>query len=136
MPEILDVPGVTTGASPYPSAVAVGNFVFVSGQVSFDDAGSVVGTDVTEQTRQTLRRLERVLAAAGATLHDIASATVYLANADDAPGFNEEWRRWFAAEHRPARATVVAALLDPQLLVEIQAVAVTGRGSTEGKEAE
>jgi len=135
MGDIVDVPGVTTGTSPYPSARRVGDLVFVSGQVSFDDTGHVVGTDVVEQTRP-LTRLDRVLAAAGATLHDIASATVYLANAGDAPRFNEEWMRWFAAEHRPARATVVADLLDPQLLVEIQAIAVTGRGSTEGKEAE
>ncbi|KXF49787.1 enamine deaminase RidA [Rhodococcus sp. SC4] len=136
MGDIVDVPGVTTGTSVYPSARRVGDLVFVSGQVSFDDTGNVVGTDVVEQTRHSLTRLDRVLAAAGATLHDIASATVYLANAGDAPRFNEEWMRWFAAEHRPARATVVADLLDPQLLVEIQAIAVTGRGSTEGKEAE
>ena len=136
MGDVVDVPGVTTAASPYPSARRVGDLVFVSGQVSFDDAGRVVGTDVVEQTRNSLTRLGRVLAAAGAGLHDIASATVYLVDADDAARFNEEWMRWFGAEHRPARATVVADLLEPRLLVEIQAIAVTGRGSNEGKESE
>ncbi|MBC2638771.1 MULTISPECIES: RidA family protein [unclassified Rhodococcus (in: high G+C Gram-positive bacteria)] len=135
MGDTVDVPGVTTGTSPYPSARRVGDLVFVSGQVSFDDDGIVVGTDVGTQTRHCLTRLQRVLAAAGATVHDIASATVYLTNAANAAGFNEEWMRWFGGEHRPARATVVADLLDPRLLVEIQAVAVTGRGA-DGKEAE
>ena len=136
MGDVVDVPGVTTAASPYPSARRVGDLVFVSGQVSFDDAGRVAGTDVVEQTRNSLTRLGRVLDDAGATLHDIASATVYLTNAGDAARFNEEWMRWFGAEHRPARATVVADLLDPRLLVEIQAIAVTGRRSNEGRETE
>lgn len=136
MGDLVDVPGVTTTSSPYPSARRVGDLVFISGQVSFDDAGRVIGTDVVEQTRNSLTRLGRVLAAAGATLHDIASATVYLTNAEDAARFNEEWMCWFGAEHRPARATVVAELLDPRLLVEIQAIAVTGRRSNEGKETE
>ncbi|RZL82486.1 MAG: RidA family protein [Rhodococcus sp. (in: high G+C Gram-positive bacteria)] len=135
MDDTVDVPGVTTGTGPYPSARRMGDLVFVSGQVSFDDDGRVVGTDVVTQTRHSLTRLDRVLAAAGATLRDIASATVYLTNAGDAAEFNEEWMRWFGGDHRPARATVVADLLDPRLLVEIQAVAVTGHGA-EGKEAE
>jgi 2-iminobutanoate/2-iminopropanoate deaminase len=133
MPEILDVPGVTTSASPYPSAVTAGNLVFVSGQVSFDDAGAVVGKDVTAQTRQALTRLERILAATGATLHDLVSATVYLTDGDDAAKFNQEWMRWFT-DHRPARATVIAGLLDSRLLVEIQAIAVThGAGRKEAE---
>jgi 2-iminobutanoate/2-iminopropanoate deaminase len=119
----LDVEGITTPITPYPNEVAVGSLIFVSGQVSFDDLGAVVARgDVTGQTRQCLRRLERVLDAAGAGLDDVVSATVYLSDAAHAAELSAEWGRWFA-ERRPARATVVAALLDPDLLVEVQAVA-------------
>lgn len=120
----VDVPGITTAASPYPSAVDTGALVFVSGQVSFDDEGRVVAPgDPAGQTRQCLSRLERVLESLGCALSDVVSATVYLTDADYAADFNAEWGKWFG-DHRPARATVVADLLDPALLVEVQATAV------------
>lgn len=120
----VDVPGITTDDSPYPSAVDTGALVFVSGQVSFDDHGRVVAPrDPAGQTRQCLTRLELVLESLGCSLTDVVSATVYLTDAAFAADFNAEWGRWFGA-HRPARATVVADLLDPALLVEVQAIAV------------
>lgn len=128
----LDVSGITTPASPYPSAVVSGDLVFVSGQVSFDDAGSVVGEgDVTAQTRQVLERLQRVLHACGATLDDVVSTTAYLTRPSDSGAFNAEWSRWFGGR-RPARATVVAQLLDERLLVEVQAIAVRTAGDAVG----
>jgi 2-iminobutanoate/2-iminopropanoate deaminase len=120
----VDVPGITTGASPYPSAVDTGALVFVSGQVSFDDQGRVVAPgDAAGQTRQCLTRLERVLESLGCSLTDVVSATVYLTDAGFSADFNAEWGQWFGG-HRPARATVVADLLDPALLIEVQAIAV------------
>lgn len=131
-PHRLDVPGITTSSSPYPSAVVVGDLVFVSGQVSFDDSGSVVAEgDVTGQTRQVLERLQRVLLMSGATLDGVVSTTVYLSRASYAGAFNTEWSRWFGSR-RPARATVVAQLLDERLLVEVQAIAVRTSPDTEG----
>lgn len=119
------MPGITTASSPYPSAVVVGDLVFVSGQVAFDDTGTVVAEgDVTGQTRQVLERLQRVLLACGASLDDVVTTTAYLSRSSDSGAFNAEWSRWFG-DRRPARATVVAQLLDERLLVEVQAVAVT-----------
>ena len=124
LPQLLDVPGITTSSSPYPSAVVAGNLIFVSGQVSVDESGSVVAEgDVTGQTRQALTRLQQVLEAAGATLADVVSTTVYLSRSSDAAQYNAEWARWFG-NRRPARATVVAQLLNERLLVEVQATAV------------
>lgn len=120
----VDVPGITSADSPYPSAVDTGAMVFVSGQVSFDDEGRVVAPgDPARQTRQCLTRLERVLGSLGCSLSDVVSATVYLTDAAFAADFNTEWGQWFG-DRRPARATVVADLLDPALLVEVQAIAV------------
>lgn len=120
----IDCEGITTESGPYPSAVRAGRLVHVSGQVSFDDAGAVVAEgDVAGQTRQSLERLQRVLTSVGGSLEDVVACTVYLTDAAFAELFNEEWARWFR-DRRPARATVVAQLLDPRLLVEVQATAV------------
>lgn len=122
----VDCEGITTASSPYPSAVLAGPLVHVSGQVSFDDAGAVVAEgDVTGQTRQCLERLQRVLTSVGGSLDDVVACTVYLTDAAFAESFNVEWARWFR-DRRPARATVVAQLLDSRLLVEVQATAVLG----------
>ncbi|GAA3889857.1 hypothetical protein GCM10022381_34800 [Leifsonia kafniensis] len=124
-----DVEGITTRASSFPSYVRAGDYVFITGQVSIDDDGQVVAPgDVHAQTAQALSRLRRITEAAGGGIDSIVTATCYLTKAEFALEFNAAWAATFG-EHRPARATVVAELLDPLLLVEVQATAyipVTG----------
>ncbi|MET7927406.1 RidA family protein [Streptomyces sp. NPDC005349] len=121
-PTPVDVPGITTPDSPYPSATRWGDTLHVSGQVAFDESGAIAHEgDIRGQVRCTLDRLGRVLAHFGAGPGSVAAATVYITDASYAVVLNEEWSAWFAG-HRPARATVVAGLLDPRLLVEITAV--------------
>ncbi|NMD63412.1 RidA family protein [Rhodococcus globerulus] len=128
MRETFDVAGITTSDSEYPSAVVVGDTVYVSGQVSFAEDGTAVHVgNVTAQTAQCISRLSTVLDVVGSSLVDVVQATVYLSDASYAADFNREWVRWFP-DSRPARATVVAQLLDPLLLVEVQATAVRGSG--------
>jgi len=126
--DTFDVSGVTTPETPYPAATRFGEFVFVSGQVSYDDVAEIMAPgDPYLQTLQALARLDRVLAERGGGLRDVVQATVYLAHAGDVVPFNRAWREAFGV-HRPSRATVVAALLDPRLLVEVQAIAVVRGG--------
>ncbi len=119
---LVDVDGISGTQTAYPAAVHHRDLLFISGQVSFTDDGSVAHHgDIRGQIRQSLERLDRVLAAAGSHRGAVLSATVYLTDAADAAILNEEWRAWFGS-HRPARATAVAQLLDPRLLVEISAI--------------
>jgi 2-iminobutanoate/2-iminopropanoate deaminase len=95
--------GHATGAFPYSQAVVAGGLVFVSGQGPFDPTdGSVVGSTIQEQTRQCLRNVEAILAAAGSSMNKVASATFILRDPADFPGMNEEWARWFPVDP-PAR---------------------------------
>jgi 2-iminobutanoate/2-iminopropanoate deaminase len=126
--ETFDVAGLTTPETPYPSATRFGEFVFVSGQVSYDDVAEILAPgDPYLQTLRAIARLDRELAERGGRLRDVVQATVYLAHAGDAAPFNLAWREAFGV-HRPSRATVVGALLDPRLLVEVQAIAVVRGG--------
>ncbi|MCE2954566.1 MAG: RidA family protein [Gemmatimonas sp.] len=95
--------------------------LFVSGQTPRDPAtGQIMGTTVEEQTRVTLANLERILRTGGATLADVVSVTVYLADENDWGTFNEVYRTVFSPPF-PTRAVVGAQLRG--ILVEISAIA-------------
>ena len=111
-------------AGPYSPAVRAGPFVFVSGQVPKDPvSGALIGTTVEEQSRQTLRNLERALEAAGAGLPDVVAVTVYLADENDWGTFNTVYKSVFAAPY-PTRTVVGAQLRG--VLVEVSAIAFPG----------
>jgi 2-iminobutanoate/2-iminopropanoate deaminase len=105
----------------YSPAVRAGDFLYVSGQVPRDPrTGALVGDTVEAQTEQVLANLRAVLAAAGAHLSDIVSATIFLADEEDWGAMNAIWKAAFVAPY-PARTTVGARLRG--ILVEINAVA-------------
>jgi 2-iminobutanoate/2-iminopropanoate deaminase len=120
----IAIPDAPPPKGAYSPGVRAGDLVFVSGQVPRDPrTGALVGEDVAEQTRQVLRNVAGVLAAAGASLSDVVSATVYLTNVDDWGAFDAVYRETFAPPF-PTRAVVGAALRG--ILVEISAVAYVG----------
>ena len=102
-------------------------WLFVSGQTPRDPAtGMIVGDTLEAQIRVTLANLERVLHAGGATLADVVSVTVYLADEKDWGTFDRLYRTVFTPPY-PARAVVGASLRD--ILVEISAVAIVSARS-------
>lgn len=105
---------------PLSPAVRAGDFVYVSGQVPIAD-GSVVGTDIGEQTEQVIANMKSVLEMAGCTLADVIKTHVYLASRDDFAAFNEAYGRHFPA-NPPARTTAEARLMI-DIKVEIEAIA-------------
>ena len=111
----------------YSPGVRAGEFVFVSGQVPRDPrTGELVGDDFATQARQTLANVRGVLEAAGASLRDVISVTVYVTNVDDWGTFDAVYREVFTPPF-PSRAVVGASLRG--ILVEISAVAYVGRGT-------
>lgn len=109
--------------APYSQAAVANGFVHVAGQVALDPDNKVVAPDDAKaQTSYAVGRIRTILAEAGASLEDIVSATAYITSLDHFAAFNEGWAAEFG-DHRPARATVVAGLLLPGLVVEIQVVA-------------
>lgn len=110
--------------APYSQATTVGDHVFIAGQVALDAENQVIAPgDAKAQTTAALERVEVILEEAGATLQDIATATVFITDLEHFGPFNEAWAEKFG-DHRPARATVIAGLLIEGLVVEIQATAV------------
>ena len=108
---------------PYSPGTRGGGLVYTSGQVAWDADGRLVGSgDPAAQTRQVLRNVQSVLEAGGATLGDVLKCNVYLADIRHFQAMNDVFAEFFATEP-PARTTVQAPLAEPEMLVEIEAIA-------------
>jgi 2-iminobutanoate/2-iminopropanoate deaminase len=108
---------------PISPCVRAGDFLFVSGQLGFDDNGKLAGEDVATQTRACLRRLQNVLAEAGSGLDRVVKVTAWITAVEHFEGFNSAYREFFR-NSAPARSTIVSGLVIPKALVEIEAVAL------------
>lgn len=106
----------------YSQAVKVGGFVFVSGQGPFDASGNVVGETIQEQTRQCLKNVEAILAAAHSSMDKVVSATFILAEESEFAGMNEEWGRWFPKDP-PARQGAKLPIRPKGMKVSIAVIA-------------
>ena len=124
MPTKEIVPVSVAGSNPNLSpATRFGNLVFVSGQTGRHPTTGESGKDIREQTHHVLQRIKVVLEAAGSSLDNVLTATVYLVNRDDLATYNEVYAAYFPT-NKPARTTVtVASLNAPELLIEITVTA-------------
>lgn len=127
---IIQPAGWLPPSSPYSYAISTGDVVFVSGLVprrGLDN--SPVAGDMGVQTRAVLDNARTILGAAGLSLADVASARVYVTDDSLFQAMNDAYRAYFPAAP-PARATVRAALTNPDYLVEVTLTAVRGSGRT------
>jgi enamine deaminase RidA (YjgF/YER057c/UK114 family) len=105
---------------------AAGRLVVVSGQVAFDQNANLVGAgDFEAQAVQVFENLGVALVAAGATFADVVRLGSYLADIGNL-GLLREVRMRYLAEPFPAATAVQAELATPELLIEIDALAVVG----------
>ncbi len=107
---------------PYSQAIAVGGFLFTSGQIPLDPAtGTIVGETITEQTERVMQNLGAVLSAAGSSYENAVKTTCFLADMNDFAAFNEVYAKYFTT--CPARSCVAVKTLPKGALVEVEVIA-------------
>jgi reactive intermediate/imine deaminase len=108
----------------YSQGVKAGSHVFVSGMVGIDPStGQLAGTSIEEQTRQALANCTAILAAGGASLHDVVEVGVLLTNSEDFAGMNNAYSDVFT-ENPPARYVAKLGVVLPDVLVSIRMTAL------------
>ena len=100
---------------PRMSEIAVHNgTVYLAGQVAHD-----ASQDIGGQTRQVLEGIDALLARAGSDKGRILMAQIFLADLNDFAGMNAVWDAWVVPGQTPPRATVQAALAQPEWKIEV-----------------
>lgn len=100
-------------------AVVAGPWVFMSGTTGFDYKSMTISDNVIEQAEQCFRNVAGVLEQAGASFADVVRITYLLTRRED---FEPIWPvlQRYLGEIRPACTMIVAGLLDPRMLIEIE----------------
>lgn len=112
--------------SPTSLAIQAGGFVFVSGMIAWDANRHIVGgSDPYAQTVQALQNMQATLREAGATFADVVKITFYLTDIRHKSRVWEARKEIFAGARPSSTLVEVVHLVDPDALVEIDAIAIS-----------
>ena len=124
MKKVIATTSAPAAIGPYSQGIDGGSVVITSGQLPVDPAtGAFAEGGIGEQTRQSLKNVQAVLAEAGLSLENVIKTTVFLKDMNDFAAINTIYAQYFTGE-APARSCVQVAALPKGGLFEIEAVAV------------
>ena len=123
MRKVISTDAAPQAIGPYSQAIVHNGIAYLSGQIPLDPGtGQIVAGGIEEQTVRVLDNLGAVLTAAGASFATVLKTTIFVKDMNDFAKVNEIYARYFASDP-PARATVQAAKLPRDVMVEIDAIA-------------
>lgn len=119
---VISTTAAPAAVGPYSQAVISNGFLYASGQIPLNpETGSLEGTDIESQTRQVLKNIAAVLAAAGSDFSRVIKTTCFLKNIADFAAFNAIYAEAFT--QCPARSCVEVSAIPKGALVEIEIIA-------------
>ena len=122
----MDRQNVSSGAKwedivGYSRAVRVGTRIYITGTTALDEQGEIVGLDNGyEQAKQCIRNIERALKQAGATLANVVRTRMFVTDISRWREYGKAHREFFNDIRPCATMVEVRALIDPQMLIEIE----------------
>lgn len=128
-PEGVFDPDAVFGGKAYRQAIRVGDTLYIAGQAAIDSDGQIVGKgDVRAQAVKVMENLMACLDGAGATADDVVKVTTYYLNREDRAAIAEVRRQYLGESEFVHTGLIIDGLADPELLLEIEAIAVVGAG--------
>lgn len=127
-------PDAVFGGKSYRQAIQVGDTLYIAGQAAIDTDGQVVGKgDVAVQAVKVMENLMACLAAAGATADDVVKVTTFYMNREHRAVIADVRRRYLGDAEFVHTGLIIDGLADPELLLEIEAIAVLGAGTIDNR---
>ncbi|XP_072018068.1 2-iminobutanoate/2-iminopropanoate deaminase-like isoform X2 [Amphiura filiformis] len=123
---IVNTAAAPKAVGPYSQAVAVGNTLYVSGQVGIDPSTGKLVEGVEQQCHQVLKNIGKILEDQGIDYNNVVKTTVLMASMNDYKQINEIYAGYFKAPY-PARAAYQVACLPLNCQVEIECIAILGK---------
>jgi len=115
-----------TAKAPLSQAVVANGMVYVSGTTPFD-LERKMAPEFKEQMHQVMQNMKVVLEESGSSLNDIVKVNVFLTNIQDFAEMNVIYASYFEEGNYPARTTIEAPMAVPNMLLEIECIAVVTR---------
>ena len=110
---------------PLSQAKQIGNTIYISGQIAYNAEGRLVGEgDMKAQTRQVFENIAGILASAGSSLRDVVKINTYITDGSKFMDMLAVRSEIFGDDPPASTAVVVAGLAFPELLIEVEAVAI------------
>ena len=123
MKKIIATTEAPNAVGPYSQAIAMGDFLFCSGQISIDPKTNEVFTgDIKTQAEMVMKNIQAVLKANDMNLTHIVKTTIFLTSMNDFASVNEVYGKYFPS-NPPARSTIAVAALPKGVNVEIEVLA-------------
>ncbi len=117
-------PGLSDPRSRYSHVVRVGNLVFIAGQTGTDADGNVVGSDMTAQAQRAYDNLKTAVESVGGKVSNIVKTTTYMMDRELTQYSGPVRKALFGSTLPTSALVIVAGLGRPELLIEIEAIAV------------
>jgi 2-iminobutanoate/2-iminopropanoate deaminase len=122
--ETINPPGMPAANSTYSQAIRANGFIFVAGQIgTVPGTGKLISDDITEQARQALQNTATILEAAGSSLSNVVSSSLYLTEFDQLSRVNAVYATYFP-KGGPAKFSCGVASLYGGAKFEIQVIAL------------
>lgn len=126
MADAFNPPGVVVPFGIFSNAAwqPQGETLHIAGQVARDETGALVGTaNMAAQTRQVLENIAKILASVGGLMDDIVTLTVFVTDMTDLKKIHEVRAEYFNKPYPASTLVKVSGLVEPEMLIEINAVA-------------
>ena len=123
MKKIINSAKAPAPIGPYNHSVMVGDMLFISGQIPFNQATeTLVTTGIQDETKQVMQNVAYIIEEAGLTFEHVVKATIFMTDMDNFSLINEVYATYFTAETAPARECVQVAKLPRNVNIEISMI--------------
>lgn len=123
MKKIINSENAPSPIGPYNHAVSIGDFLFISGQIPFNQAKQeLITSSIEDETKQVMENLKAILTEAKMTFENAVKATIFIRNMDDFSRINEVYGSYFSTATAPARECVQVEKLPRNVNIEISMI--------------